>query len=68
MPMPKTLVKEYLLEIVYADGSKKTYEEKENFKRNVLIPVEREVVGVKLTVNKNWGDEEKGRVFTFEVL
>lgn len=68
MHMPKTLVKEYCLELVYEDGSKRTVRETENKKRNILIPVEKNLLEAKLTVFENWGSSELSNVFTFELL
>ena len=68
MHMPKTLVKEYCLELVYEDGNKRTIRETENKKRNVLIPVGNNLLEAKLTVFENWGSSETSAVFTFEVL
>jgi hypothetical protein len=67
MYMPKTLVKSYSLEFTLSDGTKKLIQEKENKKRNVLIPVGEKICNVKLTVYENWGEEKTSGVFTFEL-
>ena len=65
--MPATLAKEYKLRAAKSDGEEiELVWEKENRQRNVLIPVEREIKELSLTVLKNWGDTEKTNVFTFE--
>lgn len=68
MHMPKTLVKQYSLEIKYADGNKKIIEEKENRRRNILIPVEENILETKLTIYDNWGQHKTSGVFTFELV
>lgn len=68
MHMPKSLVKGYSLELVCADGSKRTVRETENKRRNVLISVGDNLLEAKLTVFENWGSSETSRVFTFELL
>lgn len=68
MHMPKTLVKSYSLELTLSDGSKKTIQEKENKKRNVLIDIKNEICEAKLTIYENWGNNPICSVFTFELL
>ncbi|MBQ4269413.1 MAG: FAD-dependent oxidoreductase [Clostridia bacterium] len=69
MELPKTLVKRFRLELETADGKRETLLlEKENIKRSWLIPVEREVTGVSLTVEENWGGAPESALFTFELF
>lgn len=69
MCMPKTLVKAFRLEIVTSDGKNETLLfERENIKRSLLIPLGREVTGVSLTVEENWGNIVQSGIFTFELL
>ena len=66
--MPETLVKSYAVNVVDEKGNAQTLHfELENKRRNVLLPIGRNVREVSLTVFSNWGDALSTRVFTFEL-
>ena len=68
MSMPKTLAKEYTVEITDENGNSRVLtSEKKNKQRNLLLPIGEKLSSVKLTVRGNWGESEKTNVFTFEV-
>lgn len=64
---PKSLAKEYEISLVLENGDKiKFFEETENKKRNILLPIETAVKEISLTILKNWGEEAYTKLFTFE--
>lgn len=68
MHMPKTLVKSFTVKVTASNGEEKIiYQECENTKRNLLIPVGESVKRVSLTVTENWGGGDKSGVFSFEL-
>ncbi len=68
MHLPKTLVKKFVLEIITADGKRSVlYKQDENIRRSVIVPVEKEVLKVGLTIFENWGESAESGVFTFEL-
>jgi hypothetical protein len=68
MRLPDTLVKAYAVKIVDGEGREEIIGlEEENKRRNVLLPIEKEVQEVSLCVLENWGNTASTRVFTFEL-
>lgn len=68
MFVPLTLAKEYVVRIKTVDNQWKIIKkDTRNLKRNVVIPVNKTVKAVELTVHKNWGDTANTNIFTFEI-
>jgi hypothetical protein len=68
MRLPDTLAKAYAVKIVDKEGREEIIGlEEENKRRNVLLPIEKEVQEVSLCVLENWGNTASTRVFTFEL-
>ncbi len=68
MEMPKTLAKSFTVTAEDENGKTETIlKETENVKRNLLIAVGKKVRSLTLTVEKNWGNDKKTSVFTFEI-
>ena len=67
MHMPKTLVKSYRISVKLGGKEVFAVEEKENKKRNVIIPIGKTADEVSLTVNEGYGEGESG-IFTFELF
>jgi hypothetical protein len=68
MFVPKTLARDFSVEIEYEDGRIERKEFKDNLRRNVLIAVGEKIKKMKLAVKSNWGNTNSTRVFTFEVI
>ncbi|MBQ8685474.1 MAG: FAD-dependent oxidoreductase [Clostridia bacterium] len=69
MRLPDTLAKAFRVETVAADGKREELcRERENVKRSVLIPVDKEVRSVRLTIEENWGGTGESAVYTFELF
>ncbi|MGI6768785.1 MAG: FAD-dependent oxidoreductase [Bacilli bacterium] len=68
MFVPKTLAKDFSLEIKYADGRIEEKKFESNLKRNLMITVNEKIKAMKLVVYSNWGGTEKTQVFTFEII
>ena len=68
MEMPKTLAKVFSVEIVNEMGEREVlFAEQENTKRNVLLPIEKKVKEIILTVYENWGSSAQTNLFAFEL-
>lgn len=69
MPMPKTLAKNFCVTVTDERGiSHVVCESKENIRRNILIPVERNISAAELVVRENWGGMSETGIFTFELF
>ena len=67
MDMPKTLAKVFKVIATLKNGEQKiVIDERENKKRNILIPVAEDVQAISLTVLENWGGMDETGLFTFE--
>lgn len=66
--VPKTLCREFTLELLFEDHIEKLLDIKENRKRAYHISVRRKVNGIRLTPIKNWGDTDNTAVFSFDFL
>jgi hypothetical protein len=66
MYMPKTLCRDFVLEIVFENSEKEVISVTENRKRAYHIPVNKPVSALKLTPKSNWGDSDKTAVFSFD--
>lgn len=67
MDMPKTLAKVFKVIATLKNGEQKiVIDERENKKRNILIPVAEDVQAISLTVLENWGGTDETGLFTFE--
>lgn len=69
MHMPKTLAKAFEVEVLTEGGERiRVLSERENKRRNILLPVGCKVREIALTVLENWGDTQSTKVFTFEYM
>ena len=68
MYVPKTLCRAYTLTFTYADGSCETHHEDENIVRylHYLPKKGKGVTSVSLVTERNWGDTDETRVFSFD--
>ena len=64
--VPKTLCKEFKLEVVTENGTKVIADEKKNLNRAYNIDINEEILGIKLTPISNWGDNSKTNVTSFD--
>lgn len=64
--LPKTLCKEFTLEIRYADGTTETFTEKNNRSRFHVLPLKKDFLSLRLTVLSNWGETDQTNVFSFD--
>ncbi|MCL2517861.1 MAG: FAD-dependent oxidoreductase [Oscillospiraceae bacterium] len=67
MCVPKTLVKEYLIELADENGNMyRFYKETENRKRFVTIDIQKEVSAVRLVPISTWG-EDRANIISFDL-
>ena len=64
--VPKTLCKEFKVEIVTENGIKTIAEEKQNLNRAYDIAVNEEVSGIRLIPISNWGESASTAVLSFD--
>ncbi len=67
MRVPDSLARDFDVAIEYTDGKRETYREKDNLRRNVLIPLSAPVKKATLSIFSNWGGSEKTRLFAFDL-
>lgn len=64
--MPKTLVKDFTVELLDGDTVVDTLTFKDNRKRLAYIPVERNLTGVRCTFDSDWGGNETIHLYSFD--
>lgn len=64
--MPKTLCREFALELQLADGTTEKHTVSDNTERAYHIEVRKPVTKISLTPISNWGDSEATDVFSFD--
>ena len=64
--LPKTLCKEFCLEIRYEDGTEETVCEKNNRSRYLIQSLRKPFTTLRLTVLSNWGETDRTNVFSFD--
>lgn len=67
MHLPKTLVKDYMIEYVLADGTVKNIEVKNNIKRMNEVVIDSLVKSISLIPVTLWGEQEKVHIFSFDL-
>ncbi len=66
MHMPKTLVKEYKVEVTLEDGSTlEVFSDDNNLKRFVLVPIGKKITSLRLTPTVGWGCYD-AHIFSFD--
>lgn len=67
MHLPKTLVKDYTIECVLADGTTKNIDVLNNIKRMNEVVIDSLVKEISLIPKTLWGDMEKVHIFSFDL-
>ena len=64
--VPKTLCKKFKLEIITENGVETITDENENLKRAYDVPIDKNVLGIRLIPESTWGGGEDVNVFSFD--
>lgn len=64
--VPKTLCKKFKLEIITENGAETTMDENENLRRAYDVPINKNVLGIRLIPESTWGGGEDVNVFSFD--